>query len=66
MAYDRIIVVHARMDNRINYALNESKTQKLENGQLLQTAINCQIDTAFRDMLETKRRWDKEKRPIQG
>lgn len=66
MAYDRIIVVHARMDNRINYALNESKTQKLENGQLLQTAINCQLDTAFRDMLETKRRWDKEKRPIQG
>lgn len=66
MAYDRIIVVHARMDNRINYALNKSKTQKLENGQLLQTAINCQLDTAFRDMLETKRRWDKEKRPIQG
>ena len=66
MAYDRIIVVHARMDNRINYALNESKTQKLENGQLLQTAINCQFDTAFRDMLETKLRWDKEKRPIQG
>ena len=45
MAYDRIIVVHARMDNRINYALNESKTQKMQ---------------------ETKRRWDKENRPVQG
>ena len=66
MAYDKIIVVHARLDNRIRYALNEAKTQRLENGQVLQTAINCQLDTAFRDMQETKRRWDKENRPIQG
>ena len=66
MAYDKIIVVHARMDKRINYALNESKTQRQENGLLLQTAINCQLDSAFRDMLETKRRWDKAHRPIQG
>ena len=66
MAYDKIIVVRARMDNRIRYALNEAKTQRLENGQVLQTAINCQLDTAYRDMLETKRRWDKENRPVQG
>ena len=66
MAYDKIIVVHARMDKRINYALNEAKTQRQENGQLLQTAINCQLDTAFREMLDTKRRWDKASRPIQG
>jgi len=26
----------------------------------LQTAINCQLTTACRDMLSTKRRWDKE------
>ena len=66
MAYDKIIVVRARLDNRIRYALNEAKTQRLENGQVLQTAINCQLDTAYRDMQETKRRWDKENRPIQG
>ena len=66
MAYDKIIVVRARLDNRIRYALNEAKTQRLENGQVLQTAINCQLDTAYQDMLETKRRWDKETRPVQG
>ena len=66
MAYDKIIVVRARLDNRIRYALNEAKTQRLENGQVLQAAINCQLNTAYREMLETKRRWDKEKRPIQG
>ena len=66
MAYDKIIVVRARLDNRIRYALNEAKTQRLENGKVLQTAINCQLDTAYRDMLETKRRWDKENRPAQG
>ena len=66
MAYDKIIVVHARLDNRIRYALNEAKTQRLENGQVLQTAINCQLDTAYRNMIQTKRRWDKESRPVQG
>lgn len=66
MAYDKIIVIHARLDKRINYALNESKTQRAENGQILQTAINCQLDAACRNMLDTKRRWDKEKCPVQG
>ena len=66
MAYDKIIVVRARLDNRIRYALNEAKTQRKENGQVLQTAINCQLDTAYRDMQETKRRWDKENRSAQG
>ena len=66
MAYDKIIVIHARLDKRIDYALNEAKTMRQENGQILQTAINCQLDTAYQDMRMTKRRWDKEKRPIQG
>lgn len=66
MAYDKIIVVRSRLDNRIRYALNEAKTQRLENGQVLQSAINCQLNTAYRNMQETKRRWDKEKRPAQG
>ena len=66
MAYDKIVVIHARLDNRINYALNAAKTQRRENGQVLQTAINCQLDSAYRNMMQTKQRWDKEKRPIQG
>lgn len=64
MAYDKIITIHARLDRRINYALNPAKTRDGE--QLLCTAINCQLDTACRDMLDTKRRWDKETRPVQG
>ena len=66
MAYDKILVIHARLDKRIIYALNEAKTLRTENGQILQTAINCLLDSAYRDMLRTKRRWDKENRPIQG
>lgn len=66
MAYDKIIVIRSRLDKRINYALNESKTQRQENGNILQTAINCQLDTACRNMLDTKRRWDKVNRPVQG
>ncbi len=64
MAYDKIITIHARLDRRINYALNPAKTRVGE--QLLCTAINCQLETACRDMLDTKRRWDKEARPVQG
>ena len=66
MAYDKILVIHARLDKRINYALIEAKTLRTENSQILQTAINCQLDSAYRDMLRTKRRWDKENRSIQG
>lgn len=58
MAYDKIITIHARLDRRINYALNDSKSRG-ENGELLRDSINCQIETACLDMLETKRRWDK-------
>lgn len=64
MAYDKIITIHARLDRRINYALNPTKTRDGE--QVLCTAINCRLDTACRDMLDTKRRWDKENRPVQG
>ena len=64
MAYDKIITIHSRLDRRINYALNLAKTRDGE--RALCAAINCQLDTACRDMLETKRRWDKENRPVQG
>ena len=64
MAYDKIITIHSRLDRRINYALNPAKTRDGE--QVMCAALNCQLDTACRDMLETKRRWDKENRPVQG
>lgn len=64
MAYDKIITIHARLDRRINYALNPEKTADGE--RVLCAAINCKLDTACRDMLDTKRRWDKESRPVQG
>lgn len=57
MAYDKIITIHSRLDRRINYALNKEKCS--DNGQLLQAAINCRLDTACRDMLDTRQRWDK-------
>ena len=64
MAYDKIIPIHTRLDRRIKYALNPAKTTAGE--QRLCAAINCRLDSACRDMLDTKRRWDKENRPVQG
>lgn len=64
MAYDKIITIHSRLDRRINYALNLAKTRDGE--RVLCAALNCQLDTACLDMLETKHRWDKENRPVQG
>ena len=62
MAYDKIIPIHTRLDRRISYALNPAKTTAGE--QRLCAAINCRLDSACRDMLDTKRRWDKENRPV--
>lgn len=64
MAYDKIITIHSRLDRRINYALNPAKTRDGE--RVLCAALNCQLDTVCQDMQETKRRWDKENRPVQG
>lgn len=64
MAYDKIITIHARLDRRINYAMNPAKTG--DGNQNLCAALNCQPGTACRDMQETKRRWDKENRTVQG
>ena len=64
MAYDKITPIHTRLDRRISYALNPAKTTAGE--QRLCAAINCRLDSACRDMLDTKRRWDKENRPVQG
>ena len=72
MAYDKIIPVKARLDHCVAYVLNPEKTGLadalvyIENSEKtalpdgsaqLTTAINCQLDTALRDMLRTKHRW---------
>lgn len=72
MAYDKIIPIRVRLDHSVNYILNPEKTslaaaldyigneEKSTVGQtVLETAINCQLGTAYQDMMDTKRRWDK-------
>ena len=66
MAYDKIRVIHTRLDNSIRYVMNAEKTIDGSTGAVLIGGINCFPNTAYRDMMQTKRRWDKEKRPIQG
>ena len=67
MAYDKIIVIRSRLDRCLCYAQNEEKTgltdtlRYIENPvkARLQTAINCNLETAFQEMQATKRRWGK-------
>lgn len=74
MAYDKIIPIKGRLDHCVNYVLNPEKTdlslalEYIENPEktfytkeqrLLESAINCQLETAFREMQVTKRRWNK-------
>lgn len=74
MAYDKIITVRSRLDHCMDYVLNHEKTDMaavldyigqankntLPDGRsVLETAINCNLDSAYRDMQETKRRWGK-------
>lgn len=59
MAYDKIRVIHTRLDNAVRYVLNREKTALPETGRALESAVNCTVETAYRDMLDTKRRWDK-------
>ena len=72
MAYDKIIPIRVRLDHTVNYILNREKTalsaaldyigdgrKNTLDGEALETAINCQLETAYRDMLDTKRRWEK-------
>ena len=66
MAYDKIRVIHTRLDNSIRYVMNTEKTVDGSTGAVLIGGINCQPETAFREMMQTKRRWDKANRPIQG
>ena len=66
MAYDKIRVIHTRLDNSLRYMMNAEKTVDGATGAVLVGGINCLPETAYRDMMQTKRRWDKVNRPIQG
>lgn len=74
MAYDKIIPIRRRLDHCVSYVLNPEKTdlgrvlEYIGNAEknitpdgraVLETAINCQLDTAYREMQATKRRWGK-------
>lgn len=61
MAYDKIRVIHTRLDNSIRYVLNTDKTQQ----QRLVAGINCLPEQAHYEMMQTKERWDK-KNGVQG
>ena len=72
MAYDKIIAIRSRLDHCVSYALNSEKTdlsaalRYIENEdkttdehRVFATALNCSLETAFREMQETKQRWGK-------
>lgn len=67
MAYDKIIVIHSRLDRCLDYVQNDGKTDLGDAVDYIcnpvkagfQAAINCTLDKAFLQMQETKRRWDK-------
>jgi len=70
MAYTKIKAIRVRLDRCVDYALNPEKTSLddaidyIENEdktaqQFYVSAYNCNADTAFADMQDTKRRWSK-------
>ena len=67
MAYDKIIVIHSRLDCCLDYVQNDGKTDLGNAVDYIcdpvkagfQTAINCTLDNAFLQMQATKQRWDK-------
>ncbi len=75
MAYDKIIPVKSRLDHCVNYVLNPEKTDlgrvldyignadktiTPDGRAVLETAINCQLESAYREMQATKKRWSKQ------
>lgn len=69
MAVTKKLVINSRLDSRVNYVLNEEKTQGLVQSieyavnklktesekTIFETAINCSLKTAYSDMIETKK-----------
>lgn len=77
MAYTKILVIHDRLDKSLSYAQNSDKTsletaidyamnrEKTES-VCFETAINCELEHAYHDMVQTKSRWGKESRKRKG
>ncbi len=69
MAYDKILPIRRRLDDRLRYVLNEEKTHlsaalsyigdTAKTQGCLISALNCDLSRPYQDMRETKRRWDK-------
>ncbi len=69
MAITKKFVINKRLDDRVNYVLNADKTS-MENAleyamnenktkdeeSVFKTAINCNLETAYQDMMDTKKR----------
>ncbi|HWS43333.1 MAG TPA: relaxase/mobilization nuclease domain-containing protein [Pseudoflavonifractor sp.] len=77
MAYTKILVIHNRLDKCVDYALDEEKTSlstaidyALNRDKTEQTcyesSINCELGSAYADMVETKRRWGRGDRARRG
>lgn len=77
MAYTKIIVIHKRLNKALNYVQNKEKTSLSEaidyalnrdktERSIFETGINCDTETAYQDMMATKRRWGKTGRKRQG
>ena len=82
MAYTKILVVHNRLDKSVDYAQNKDKTtqesdpleaaigyalnrEKTETA-CFETALNCDRETVYNDMMATKERWGKLGRKRKG
>lgn len=78
MAYTKIKAVDSRLDRCLDYVQNHEKTSlantlhyamngdKTEGGYF-ESAINCELERAYADMIATKRRWGKYgKNRVQG
>lgn len=77
MAYTKILVIHNRLDKCVAYTQNEEKTSleaaidyalNREKTECIcyETAVNCDRETVYADMMDTKRRWSKEGRARKG
>ena len=74
MAYDKIIPIRRRLDHCVDYVLNPEKTDlgraleyignsdktlSPDGRTVLESSINCRLETAYQEMQATKRRWGK-------
>lgn len=56
MAVTKFLTRKTRLDTLIKYIMNGEKTEKM----MYVSGVNCKPDTAIYEMLDTKRRFDKE------